>query len=460
MVYVGAAVTGLPAGVTAAFNPAAVTGTTSTLTLTVGGAVAAGNYTGVITGTTAGLADVTTNVALTVTATGGGTGNVNWTFCETARFPLWFAFQNGTGAWTRVTSTGTTNRVYSFTVGATGGVAYAIPRSGGGTDVTVSYLSQAEMTSVAANECVTNRATKSLTGTVANVPLGQVGGVGIGGANATAFGPATALAFTGVDDGVTDLLGFRYAIAGNVFTPDRGVLRRNVNYAAGSAVPTVDFAGGESFAVASAQYTFAGAGSDAVVVTNNFVTSNGVAASFLLGQLLGTGLGPRLVYGVPSANTQTGDLQQVLALTFNGSGADSTYRTIGQYNRTLVDRTMTFGPTMTAPTVTSLGTSPYARFSAAGSWPAQYGDGAGASFYQSTGATNQWTLTTSRNYTGLGATTWTLAIPDFSGVAGFNASWALASTTTSWSASVSSISGAVGEGASFQAASRTGSIAP
>jgi uncharacterized membrane protein len=75
-------VTGLPANVTAAFNPAQASPgqktqdvqTSSVLTLTVGGAVAAQNYPLVVRGNADGQTEKTANLTLTVTASGGGGG--------------------------------------------------------------------------------------------------------------------------------------------------------------------------------------------------------------------------------------------------------------------------------------------------------------------------------------------------------------------------------------------------
>ena len=59
--------TGLPTGVTHAFEPAATTGGSSVLTLTVGSAVAAGDYTLTVHGNATGEDEVTTELVLTVT---------------------------------------------------------------------------------------------------------------------------------------------------------------------------------------------------------------------------------------------------------------------------------------------------------------------------------------------------------------------------------------------------------
>lgn len=59
---------GLPAGITASFQPSAPSGTSTVMTLAVGPAVIPGNYPIVIRGTGAGIPDVTTSFTLTVTA--------------------------------------------------------------------------------------------------------------------------------------------------------------------------------------------------------------------------------------------------------------------------------------------------------------------------------------------------------------------------------------------------------
>ncbi len=63
----------LPSGVTVTFNPAAVTGTTSTATVVVPGALAVGNYNVTVRATGTGVSDATATLALTVTAAAGFT---------------------------------------------------------------------------------------------------------------------------------------------------------------------------------------------------------------------------------------------------------------------------------------------------------------------------------------------------------------------------------------------------
>lgn len=461
---VGLSISGLPTGVTATINPTSVTGTSATITFNAASNAATGNFTATLTGTATGLANVTTTIAGSVTAQGGGGGNVNWTFCDPGSFPLWFAVQNGNGAWTRVTPTGTINRVFSFTVGASGGVAYAQQLEGtSGVQVTVQYLSAAEMGAGAQTECQINRAGKTLNGTVANVATGQFGFISVGGGTATVNGPATTYTINDAADGVTDLVGVRTALnlQNFSFVPDRGVIRRNVNYAANSNIPVVDFQGAESFAVASANYTVANASGEQVFVIGSFITGNGLAGTFAFPGLSTSNV--QTVYGVPSAQTQAGDLHQVLVTSTAGTGNVTSGRIFAQYNRLLENRTITLGSALNQPTITSLGSSPYGRWTATGIWQAEYGDGIGVSFNQQSSSSNAWTVTVSRSYAGTGGN-YTITVPDFSGVAGFNNSWGIAPGSTNWqltaTGGIFNLTG-VGptgftEGGTFRAAYRTG----
>jgi hypothetical protein len=72
---VNLAATGLPAGVTAAFNPTPATGTSSTLTLTASATATTGSANVTVTGSGTGVTNQTATIALTVTA--GAVGSIS-----------------------------------------------------------------------------------------------------------------------------------------------------------------------------------------------------------------------------------------------------------------------------------------------------------------------------------------------------------------------------------------------
>jgi hypothetical protein len=239
--------------------------------------------------------------------------------------------------------------------------------------------------------------------------------------------------------GTTDLFATRSAfnLTTLSFAPDRAILRRNVNFAS-AITPTLDFSGGDSFALTSAPYTIANANGEAMQITTGFLTANGTAGNFV--SALNSTTNPATVYGVPSALTQNGDLHQILAFSYTTSGTNTSSRGMTQYNRELTARTLTLGAALNLPTLTSVGSTPYVRYSASGTWQSDYPHSVGVSYTKSVSGSNAWTLTVSRTYAGTGASNYSLVMPDFSGVAGFNTAWAMGSGTTDVAITASGVS--------------------
>lgn len=455
--------TGLPANVTAAFNPASASGTTSTLTFTAAAGATPGSYTVTVNGTAAGATTQSTTVALTITASGGGGGgNIAWKFCDATRVPLWFAFRNGTsGTWTRVTPSA--DNTFSFSLsGSSGGVALVQGVTNGGTQGTVYYYTTTELTGIAASECTTSPGGKSITGTYAGLTNSataiQSGISFLGSASGTASGAN--VTFNNVPNKTTDLLAYRNVInlTAGTFSADRGVLRRNVNVPGISTVGTIDFDGAESFALATGTITFTNAGTDQTAVIASFTTTNGTAGSIVSVGGAGT------VLGIPASKTQAGDLHLQIASASTADGLSS--RVFAQYNKDIANRAFTLGAVLAAPTLSTTATSPYARVKVATAFTSDYGDAAGSTMAQGAAATaRSWTFNQSRGYLGTGVSSFEFELLDFSGVSGFLNSWGFV-TGTQVQVSTNIIGGLVGslsgptEGSSFKSASRTQTIVP
>jgi len=468
---VNLAVSNLPSGVTASFNPAAATATTSTLTFTASAGATTGAFTATITGTATGIANVTTTVAGTVTASGGGGGNVTARFCDAAEYPLWVASRNGTtGAWTRVTAGA--NQTYSFTITGVGGVAWAKPDGNNGFAVTVYYGSAQELTSYGLAECANNPAGgKSLTGTFAGLSGAlQSGQVSIGGAFASSTFGQSGFNLTGVAMGNTDLIAFRANTTINgtsvSMVPDKGILRRNVNYPSGSAIPTLDFNASEAFTPASAQVTVTNPSGGLLTVIASFQTGNGTFGGFSFGNLTGGGSGANTVYGLPSALTQAGDFHLVQATsTVVVNNLPVSARSVTLFNRDLANRSVTLGPDLavTGSGLVTIATTPYARLRVNGTWQSEYGDMLFGTFSQSVANVNRsWVVSATRAYFA-GASTFEVDMPDFSGVAGFDTNWGLrAGSSVSFGAVAYSAGGATAttEGLTIRSASVYGTRTP
>lgn len=452
----------LPAGVSVTFTPDVVSGATTQLQVQTAPSTAAGTYNFTVIASATGIGTRLLNLQLTVQpGGGGGAGNVTWQFCDTSRFPLWFAYRDGTsGAWTRVAAGA--NQTYSFTVTSDrGAVAYVLPDGGAANDVFVFLHTRTELQALGQAECQTNPATKTLNGSVAGLtPPFQSATINVTGSSATTSANG-AFVITGVNDGTVDLFAARTTFdIGTVSTiPDRMVLRRGLNIANNGTIPVVDFGATEAFAPATATYTIANGGGDALSITTGFTTSNGAAGFFTFGPV-SSSVSARTIYGVPLARTQSGDLHQVFVTALSGT----TSRIVSQYNRELVDRTLTLGPLLTAPTISNLGGAPYPRLRATGPWQADYDQGVGITYTQTSGGGRTWSVTASPGYFA-GAASYELDIPDLSTATGFNTAWALQpGSSTTWSISASKIENApIGpavENFRLKAASRTGSVTP
>lgn len=451
--------TGAPAGVSVSFAPAAATGAQATMTVSTTAGATPGTYLITVRGNATGIAEQTVSFTLTVQpGGGGGTGNVTWQFCADTRIPIWFAYRDGTsGAWTRVLPGA--NNTYTFTLNDTrGGVTIVSDGGGADFDVTTYYLSRTELVAISADECDNNPVTKTLTGTVAGLAAGQTATIGVGSGTGTAAanGPFTV---SNVSDGVVDLLAARSTTNIGTFStePDRFILRRNLNLPNNGVIPTLDFGSAEAFAPASATYTFGNVSGATLSVVTGFSTTNGSAGFFSFGPLIG-GSESRTIFGVPSALTQAGDLHYVLANALTGT---DNVRQVAGYNRTLANRTLTLGPVLTSPTVSTVASAPYRRARATGSWQAEYNQGVGVLFSQTTGASRTWGITSSAGYAS--GATYDLEVPDLSGVAGFNAMWGLQpGVATEWALSASRVDnspfGAAVEDFRFFAASRRGNL--
>lgn len=455
-----------PAGVTVSFNPASTTGTTTTATIAVAAGTAASTGQVTLRGTAAGQPDRTVQVALTTTAggSGGGSGNVAWTFCEAQGVPIWFAAQDGTGAWSRVTPNG---QEFRFQVsGARGGVAYVTPEDGG-TVLSVFHGTQAELQAHGAALCGGRTGpARTLTGTVANVPNPGVLLLSLGGAQGTATPPGNAFSIGRVPSGTIDVLGGASAIGfgggGATIDLQRLFLRRNINPATNASLGTLDFAGAESFAPVSATATITNAPGEFLSVVGSFISANNLFLTYATDA--GSTGGAVTIKGLPGDRRQAGELHMfnITASPTTDPTTGST-RTVGLVFAAIANQTITYGPTMTVPTLTSLGGG-----RAQAVYPIQSAyDRYWVAVFEQQSLNRRVEIEMTSGWLGSGANA-TLAMPDLSGVAGWSASWALASgTTASWTVTGTGWDGAGGitappfvEGARYVSATQRATFVP
>ncbi|MFO8174801.1 MAG: hypothetical protein R6T96_11000 [Longimicrobiales bacterium] len=463
---------GLPDGVTAAFDPSSTEGATSTLTLTASATAATGAATVTVTGTATGLDDRTVDLGVTVSDAGtGGSGNAAWVFCDDIGVPVWFAFRDGSGPWTRVE--GDAENVFRFQIDADRGSIAWVDVAGGSPEMQVFHYSRAEITTVGEDQCGGPSGFKTVNGSVQGLGMMESAFISLGSASTgVAMGGSPNFVLEMVEDGPQDLVAARMGFSTTTFAqePNRIIIRRDLNPPDNSSLAPLDF-GTEGFAPASANITVNGLTSgEMAVLTGLFTTARGGLGSFFSGI---SGGASQTYWGIPTSELATGDLHylQVVSVDTVGSGGGTppSTRQVGVGFREVQDRDVTLGPDLAPPTVTTVATAPYARFGAEWDIQAEYNRFFLAAFIQSDGGADDRLVTmgATEGYLGGGGSA-ELAVPDFSGVAGWDDAWGLqAGVSTVWTVTGSGWQGSgminfpdLAEGTQFFSASRSGQIIP
>ena len=410
---VALAVEGAPAGLTASVNPASTTGGSSTLSVVASASLAASSYTLTVRGTATGLADQTTTVQVTVSAS-GGSGNVtlDFTSCSTDTRARWVAYQDGAGTWTQVAGA---SDMYHFTItAATGGFAYVTqPQLSSSTTLAVQFMSRAEMSAAPILFCQPGPI-KLVNGTLANVGAAQLVNISMGGAFALAVGAIPNFALPGVADGAHDLVAYLYG--GAPSATDKMIIRRDQNVATNGSLAPLDFGGAEAFTPASASISVSGlVAGDGMVSTTSYLTGASCDAGTLYQQF--PFASPFTVYGVPAGQQRGSDFHSVLV---TAAGANSNHSAQLSFH-TLGSKAVVL-PAPLASVNVQVVNAGYKRLIATFGLAADYNSGASLYYIPKTGVPHPVTISATAAY--IGSSNATLAMPDFTGVAGWSDVWA------------------------------------
>ncbi len=419
---------GAPAGVTGSFNPAAPTGTSSTLTVSVGASVTPGVYNLTVDGTgTPG--NRSTPLTLTVTASGGG--NVTWNFsaCGSTLQPVWLAYQDGTGPWTVVTPV---NNVYTFTITTRGGITYVLAPTGTNSTVLVQYFTKAEL-GTGTVFCPTPGVLKTVNGTVAGVGNTEAAHVSLGGGSAfvTAFSTGFPnFQITSVANGTQDLVAsHRPSFTG---IADKAIIRRGLNIPDnGSVGATLDFGGVEAFSLNTATITVTGlTGTETSLSQGMNYQVAGCEGGPLYSSVPWTG-SSFTAAGVPAAQQVASDYHGISLFAHDAASGET--RSTTQYFQTFGASTVALPSVFPTPTVTSLG-GPYKRLQAVYTLPTDYQQSTSLNYNDQVSTGRAVSMTATFAY--LGSTAVTFALADYSALAGWDNNWAPASANTAdWTVS-------------------------
>jgi hypothetical protein len=430
---VNLSVSGAPSGLTVAPSPASVTGDTATLNIAAALSTAAGSYLLTVAASGTGVAQQTATFKVQVTPATGGSSNIAFSFatCDPTQVPIWLAVQNGNGTWAKV-AVGT-NNTFTFPVGATGGVAY-VQQAGTGFSTTVLYGSGTELTAIASGDPCRIEAqtgTKRVNGTTAHIsPSPVFATLSIGGAD-TLYQANTGPNFTlaGVPNGTRDLFAAVHGAANaNGFTPlQRLLIRRNINYANNATMPQLDFSGPESFIPPTHRVLINNLGTDQQTVSESFVTANGATATLVenIGATFQPGPGV-LYFAVPDSLLQPGDLHAIQVAAAPAGNNPISFRIMLMMLHSATDPTITFGPPLNTPTVTSVAATPYLQPRAQLQSQSAYSGVVDAQFAQSANSVD---VAATAAYFGGAPATWTVSVPDLT-AAGYDPTWGLKSGTS------------------------------
>jgi hypothetical protein len=272
------------------------------------------------------------------------------------------AFRDGDGNWERESAVGTSRKTFQHEfASARAAMASVTPvLDGQFTVLRIAYGKPEELATegdTLSSGCITDMP-KTFHGSVAGVDETQAAIVSVGPFGRTSVQPRLSLDFEveGVPNGPQDLLAVRTA---HGQSPNRLILRRNLDLPNGSLLPTLDFDAPEAFDVITPTVTLENLRGEPAVTSTTLITRR---ASFTLPlPVNATANATQSYVSVPTGKLIDGDLQQLHVST-----GGPTFRSTDVYYRQPGDRTVRLGDPMTAPTITTIATEgslrPRARF--------------------------------------------------------------------------------------------------
>ncbi len=437
------AATGAPTGVTIAFAPSQTSGATTTLSANVALTTPPGTYPITVTASIAGGPQATAIVRLAVSAAAGSVAE--YRFCSNSFVPVFFAYQDGNGAWRAITPEvrdGTAAFQFPITA-AHAGVAFVQRLSATQYYTYVVHLLKDELIAQGPNWCGRSLATAPVNGTVAGVDAGEWARVAIGNASMNVAGsPTQPIGFQLQDAmvGTQDLIASRQNVSG---VTDRFVVMRGLTVnSVSTTLPAVDFNGPLAVGAVAGTATVANTLGDWLTSFTSYQTSRGLTGWITQWSNFSTNTS-RTFYGLPASAQAAGD---VMAIHVRASSAAAVQPTDVREALVALDPGATsagvaLGSRGTPATVTAISSAPL-RLRAQGTLPADL-----RSLLMidvaSTGGGNVATLVASNGYLALvgSSGTYDLSIPDLSSLTGYPAAAALVSGSFVVTTSAASVSG-------------------
>jgi hypothetical protein len=376
------------------------------------------------------------------------------TFCNDASATLFAAYQDGTGSWTPLSLV---NGSAGFRIkSGRGGLLWVRPVVGGGYAVMTQFATVAELGATAtAATCTAPIGTNTVTGSVTGLGANETAFVSLGLWTAVVTATAPSFSILNVVPGTYPMIAVRYP--SQSFVPIGVTVLRSVAAQSNANLGTIAVSGAP---LESHPLTVANGGANAVTVGVSFRAAGQTALAGI-----GSATNSTSWWAVPASSRVPGDLHIVSATVIEAGNsgsfiaAEATVATPGP-------RSLTMGPSLTAPTITVISTQPSVRISATVQVPPEYSSTQVFTLAQGLAATRRtFFLQVSEAYR-QSAPTVSLVVPDMSTLAGWDANWGLKpGIATSWGVTALGITGGTFaqpyvDGATQRTGYRQGTITP
>jgi hypothetical protein len=355
-------------------------------------------------------------------------------YCD-ALAPLWLAFQDGDGPWTRVQpAASNATQVFQYSFASHHGAVATVRDVGGGlTFLHVLFGQPEELASIAVNSPRVCAATdKTLLGTIAGVDSTDLAIVRAGFLSEAQVLGGGGFTLDALPAGPRDILAER-ATTSNSAGPrlSQLLLRRGVDLPDSAQLPPLDFNSPEAFEPVLPFVTLEGVGQDGVSLSTRLRTGN--FDNIFSIPIPGPDGSVRPYYAIPEARLAAGDLQALSAEAHGSTPGAS--RTAIVYFRAPVDRTLVIGPDVSTPEVSVVATAPTLRLRARFVTQDAY-DRQTSVLYSTDGPRPGFVAVSMTAAYATSTGGYDLVIPELSGVAGFDRLWALptAAASVRWSA--------------------------
>jgi hypothetical protein len=370
-------------------------------------------------------------------------------------YPTWFAAQDGDGPWQQVTPTA--SGAFDFTIArGRGGIAMYSPDEG----LYIVYASTDEMRTYF---LACHGSVRTVVGAVTGYTAQDNIDIRMGTSRDVVFGtqaPPASFELTSVDATATDLVAVRYrSVFGTTtqeYVPDNVLIRRGVT---GTSTAALNFASTtEAGAAVKRTLTVANiASGEELNVVSSLSTASTLAPLAIYEASGSPGAGAALApfYGLSSARLVSGESQVLHVTAEKHTSATAGENRIATLAFTdAVDKTLTLGPALGAIAVTG-GSRPSTEYTIQSEY-ANLWDVVFESIF------SRAEVLMTRAYLGDAASV-TLAVPNLSGVAGFQNSWlfeAGAPFSWAWLATNANLSILTSRPTAYQAAARGNTFTP